>query len=72
MSTCNCLDLQTLGSQPGGSKYPHRAWLGCQVRWGSFFWPSRFCPLGNFYWFFLVKFGAYVPNLLQEAPYEIK
>ena len=36
--------------------------FGCQVRWGSFFWPSPFWPLGDFFWFFLLNLGSTVPN----------
>jgi hypothetical protein len=47
----------------GLSKYPHRAWLGCQARWVHFDGPPRFGPLGIFLVFF-AKFGLCGPKLL--------
>ena len=55
-------------SPRGGSKYPHRAWLGGQVWWGSFFWPFPFWPLGDFFWFFLLNLGLAAPNYFRKPP----
>ena len=34
----------------------------CQVRWGSFFWPSPFWPVNDFFWFFWLNLGSTSPN----------
>ena len=51
------------GEQTGGSKNPRP-----ELHWqpgsgGSFFWPSLFWPLRDFFWFFFAKFGFYGPKL---------
>jgi hypothetical protein len=46
----------------GLSNYPHRAWLGCQAWWGSFFLPSPFWARGFFLVFFLLNLGSAAPN----------
>ena len=52
----------------GGSTNPHQAWLGCQVRWGSFCWSSLFSSLGNFFGFFFAKSGTYGPQFNLRSP----
>ena len=53
----------------GLSKYLHRAWLGCHARWGSFFWPSPFWSLGDFFFgFFLLNLSSAAPNYSRKPP----
>ena len=41
--------------------------VGCQVRWGSFSWPSPFWPLDDFFWFFLLNLGSTDPNYSRRS-----
>ena len=70
MSTCNQLDLQTLGSQPIRVGLNTPIERGSEAMFGGvhFFGPPRFGPLGIFFGFFLLNLGPAAPNYSRKPP----
>ena len=66
----NCRSFPDIGPRGGSLNTPDErcssdalVMFGCQVRWGSFFRPSPFWPLDDFFWFlFLLILGSMAPN----------